>query len=262
MNADQHDAVAFQRTAQEDCRLHCSGRSRSGGKRSPVCRSLGSGHQVGMVALHDRFHDPSVVSCRRSCGNLGLFDRWHSVRMGNFVEQGSPSSWPDFWWGPLLRAYPGRGCGPLNKCPGSMTSRLTWRIRRVLFLSCRSGKMRRILRNTAAPGSRCSSARDTRISSRLFFRSRSNRHSTRALQAAHDMGWNIVDASANNGRIEAMDRTFWFGFTDDIVVRITPLPGHSKIDVRSVSRVGLSDVGTNAKRIRAFLGRISRAGAT
>ena len=85
---------------------------------------------------------------------------------------------------------------------------------------------------------------------------------TRALQAAHDMGWNIVDASANNGRIEAMDRTFWFGFTDDIVVRITPLPGHSKIDVRSVSRVGLSDIGTNAKRIRAFLSRISRAGTT
>jgi uncharacterized protein (DUF1499 family) len=84
----------------------------------------------------------------------------------------------------------------------------------------------------------------------------------RALQAARGMGWNIVDASANNGRIEAMDRTFWFGFTDDIVVRITPLPGLSKIDVRSVSRVGLSDVGTNAKRIREFLRRISGAGTS
>jgi uncharacterized protein (DUF1499 family) len=84
----------------------------------------------------------------------------------------------------------------------------------------------------------------------------------RALQAARDMGWNIVDASANNGRIEATDRTFWFGFTDDIVVRITPLPGFSRIDVRSVSRVGLSDVGTNAKRIREFLRRISGAGTT
>jgi uncharacterized protein (DUF1499 family) len=83
----------------------------------------------------------------------------------------------------------------------------------------------------------------------------------RALQAARDMGWKVVDASANNGRIEAMDRTFWFGFTDDIVVRITPLPGLSKIDVRSVSRVGLSDIGTNAKRIQAFLSKISGAGA-
>jgi uncharacterized protein (DUF1499 family) len=79
----------------------------------------------------------------------------------------------------------------------------------------------------------------------------------RALQAARDMGWNIVDTSVNDGRIEAMDRTFWFGFTDDIVVRITPLPGLSKIDIRSVSRVGLSDIGTNAKRIRVFLNRIS-----
>jgi len=84
----------------------------------------------------------------------------------------------------------------------------------------------------------------------------------RALQAARDMGWHIVDASAKYGRIEAMDRTFWFGFTDDVVVRITPLPGLSKIDVRSVSRVGLSDIGTNAKRIRAFLSRISGAGTT
>jgi uncharacterized protein (DUF1499 family) len=84
----------------------------------------------------------------------------------------------------------------------------------------------------------------------------------RALQTARVMGWTIVDASLNDGRIEAMDRTFWFGFTDDIVVRITPLPGNSKIDVRSVSRVGLSDIGTNAKRIREFLRRISRAGTS
>jgi uncharacterized protein (DUF1499 family) len=82
----------------------------------------------------------------------------------------------------------------------------------------------------------------------------------RALQTARDLGWKIVDANANDGRIEAMDRTFWYGFTDDIVIRVTPLPGSSKIDVRSVSRVGLSDVGTNAKRIREFLRRISRAG--
>jgi uncharacterized protein (DUF1499 family) len=84
----------------------------------------------------------------------------------------------------------------------------------------------------------------------------------RALRTARNLGWTIVDASLNDGRIEAMDRTFWFGFTDDIVVRITPLPGNSKIDVRSVSRVGLSDIGTNAKRIREFLRRISRAGTS
>jgi uncharacterized protein (DUF1499 family) len=80
----------------------------------------------------------------------------------------------------------------------------------------------------------------------------------RALRTARELGWTIVDASENEGRIEATDRTFWFGFTDDIVVRITALPGSSKIDVRSSSRVGLSDIGTNAKRIRMFLSRISR----
>lgn len=80
----------------------------------------------------------------------------------------------------------------------------------------------------------------------------------RALRTAQDMDWKIVDTSENEGRIEATDRTFWFGFTDDIVIRITPLPGSSKIDVRSASRVGLSDIGTNAKRIRVFLSRISR----
>ena len=79
----------------------------------------------------------------------------------------------------------------------------------------------------------------------------------RALQTARNMGWDIVEADARNGRIEAMARTFWFGFTDDIVVRITPMPGNSRIDVRSVSRVGLSDIGTNAKRVRAYLRRIS-----
>lgn len=82
----------------------------------------------------------------------------------------------------------------------------------------------------------------------------------RALRTARVMGWTIVDASSKDGRIEAMDRTFWFGFTDDIVVRITPLPGSSKIDVRSASRVGLSDIGTNAKRIRVFLSRLSGTG--
>ncbi len=74
----------------------------------------------------------------------------------------------------------------------------------------------------------------------------------RALLVAREMGWEIVDASSREGRVEATDTTFWFGFQDDIVVRITPVEGGSRIDVRSVSQVGKSDVGTNAKRIRKF----------
>lgn len=78
----------------------------------------------------------------------------------------------------------------------------------------------------------------------------------RALQAAKDMGWKIVAYDAKNLRIEATDTTCWFGFKDDVVVRLSPSPAGSRIDVRSVSRVGKSDVGTNARRINAYLARV------
>jgi uncharacterized protein (DUF1499 family) len=77
-----------------------------------------------------------------------------------------------------------------------------------------------------------------------------------ALQSARDMGWTIVDSNPGEGRIEATDTTFWFSFKDDIVIRVTPAGQGSRIDVRSVSRVGRSDVGTNAKRIRTYLNRL------
>ena len=79
---------------------------------------------------------------------------------------------------------------------------------------------------------------------------------SRALQAAKDMGWTIVDSNPQSLRIEATDTTCWFGFKDDIVVRLTPSPTGSRIDVRSVSRVGASDLGANARRIRAYLARL------
>jgi uncharacterized protein (DUF1499 family) len=78
----------------------------------------------------------------------------------------------------------------------------------------------------------------------------------RALQAAKDMGWEIVASDPTSLRIEATDTTAWFGFKDDVVVRLTPSPAGSRIDVRSVSRVGKSDVGTNARRIKAYLARL------
>ncbi len=78
-----------------------------------------------------------------------------------------------------------------------------------------------------------------------------------ALRTANDMGWHIVDADASAGRIEAVATTFWFGFKDDVVVRIAPAPGGSRVDMRSVSRVGLSDMGTNANRIRSFLHKLA-----
>ena len=75
----------------------------------------------------------------------------------------------------------------------------------------------------------------------------------RALLAAKTMGWEIVDANGPQGRIEATATTRWFHFKDDIVIRITKIGGGSRLDVRSVSRVGKSDLGTNARRIRAYI---------
>jgi uncharacterized protein (DUF1499 family) len=75
----------------------------------------------------------------------------------------------------------------------------------------------------------------------------------RALAAAQQAGWRIVTADKGSGRIEATDTTRWFGFQDDIVVRLTPWGTGTRVDVRSVSRVGRSDAGTNARRIRRYL---------
>ncbi len=79
---------------------------------------------------------------------------------------------------------------------------------------------------------------------------------SKALEAARAMGWQIVDSNQDQGRIEATDTTLWFGFKDDIVVRVMPAVHGSRIDVRSVSRVGKSDLGTNARRIQTYLRRI------
>jgi hypothetical protein len=75
----------------------------------------------------------------------------------------------------------------------------------------------------------------------------------RALQAARDMGWEIVAADAAAGSIEATDTTFWFGFKDDVVIRVVADGTGSRVDLRSVSRVGVGDAGANAARIRAYL---------
>lgn len=75
---------------------------------------------------------------------------------------------------------------------------------------------------------------------------------------AHRLGWTVVAVDTSAGRMESSDRTPWFGFTDDQVVRVRPVPNGSRVDIRSLSRVGGSDVGTNARRIRAFLAAIKR----
>ncbi len=81
----------------------------------------------------------------------------------------------------------------------------------------------------------------------------------RALATARGLGWSLTGAAPVEGRIEAVDTTFWFGFEDDVVIRVRPVDGGSRIDVRSTSRVGVGDLGANARRIRRFLAGV-RAG--
>ncbi len=72
-------------------------------------------------------------------------------------------------------------------------------------------------------------------------------------QVLAGMGLEIIDAEPIQGRIEATDRSLLFGFEDDVVLRIVPgADGTTKVDMRSKSRVGRSDLGINAGRIREF----------
>jgi uncharacterized protein (DUF1499 family) len=80
-----------------------------------------------------------------------------------------------------------------------------------------------------------------------------------ALAAAKSMrGWTIVSAEPAFRRIEASQASRWFRFTDDIVIRISADPVGSRIDMRSASRHGRSDLGVNAARIRAYLAALKR----
>ena len=75
-----------------------------------------------------------------------------------------------------------------------------------------------------------------------------------------DMGWDVVARAPSDGksdaRLEAIATSRWFGFRDDIVIRIRPDGSGSKVDIRSKSRVGRSDLGVNAERIREFVARL------
>jgi uncharacterized protein (DUF1499 family) len=79
----------------------------------------------------------------------------------------------------------------------------------------------------------------------------------RAERAARAMGWEIVAAAPEELRIEATDTTLLFGFKDDVVIRVSAANSGSRVDVRSLSRVGRSDFGVNANRIRKYLRQLA-----
>ncbi|MCF7352718.1 DUF1499 domain-containing protein [Vibrio sp. CK2-1] len=79
----------------------------------------------------------------------------------------------------------------------------------------------------------------------------------KALVIAHEMGWEIVAKDEATLRFEGIAQTPFFSFKDDVVVRVTPLNNQSKIDLRSVSRIGRGDRGVNAARIVDFTQRFN-----
>lgn len=78
----------------------------------------------------------------------------------------------------------------------------------------------------------------------------------RTLAAVDSLGWELVDQNLAEGRIEATDTTFWFRFKDDVIVLISETPEGTVLQARSKSRVGGSDVGKNAARLRALFAEL------
>jgi len=83
----------------------------------------------------------------------------------------------------------------------------------------------------------------------------------RALVArlVEERGWQLHPADHQSLLVEATATTRLYGFADDIIIRLTPVEGGTRVDMRSVSRIGVSDLGTNARRIRDFLADLERA---
>ena len=77
----------------------------------------------------------------------------------------------------------------------------------------------------------------------------------KAARIAEARGWDVATSLPEEGRLEATETSAFFQFNDDVVLRVRPSDTGegSIVDMRSVSRVGASDLGMNAKRVRSFL---------
>ena len=74
----------------------------------------------------------------------------------------------------------------------------------------------------------------------------------RSDEVLRDMGLEIVAVDHDAGIVEATATTYWFGFKDDMVIRVVEDGEGSRIDLRSMSRLGMGDAGANAARIGKF----------
>ncbi len=75
------------------------------------------------------------------------------------------------------------------------------------------------------------------------------------------MNIEILDETdgADEWIFEGVHTTLWFGFKDDFVVRLRNEGAMTRVDVRSKSRIGGSDIGMNARRTRDFMARLEKA---
>lgn len=73
-----------------------------------------------------------------------------------------------------------------------------------------------------------------------------------------ELGLEVLARDDRNGIIEATAKSRWFGFVDDVIVRVREEGGRTRVDVRSISRAGKSDLGVNARRIKHFLEALDR----
>ena len=80
-----------------------------------------------------------------------------------------------------------------------------------------------------------------------------------AMAVAQNMGFDPIQSAAEDGRLEATDTTFWYGYKDDLIVRALASGSDVIVDLRSKSRIGQSDLGKNAARIREFSAALQRA---
>lgn len=81
----------------------------------------------------------------------------------------------------------------------------------------------------------------------------------KALKQVEASGWEVAKSDPQTGTIEATASVSYIRFQDDVVIRVLPTADGkgSLVDMRSVSRIGVSDFGVNAKRIRAFLAALA-----
>jgi hypothetical protein len=76
------------------------------------------------------------------------------------------------------------------------------------------------------------------------------------VRVARELGWQIIAVAPADGRLEAVARSGFFGFEDDVVVRVRARDGGARVDVRSKSRFAMNDGGSNAAHVRSFLERL------